>query len=415
MQVEIPYGERTIKVELEEARIAGLVKGNDVKPALNERETILSAIFHPLNSPNLRDFLAGPTPILCIVNDGTRPTPTAIILEAIYNLIKLVNIRFLVATGAHRPPTEDEYRCIFGQLYDEFKSLIYPHNSRSASDMVYITRSRNGTDVYLNKMVAEAQKIFVISSVEPHYFAGFTGGRKSFLPGIASHRSIEQNHHLAMSPLSKPLALDGNPVHDDMVDTLATIRDKAIFSIQTVLDNNQCIYSMSTGDINDSFAEAVSKAREVFVVGIKEKTDIVVTVARHPFDIDLYQSQKALENGKLALKTGGIIILVSECRCGVGDDTFLRLLSTCMDLDEILARIEKGYKLGYHKAAKIVELRQWADIYGVTSLPDNVVKAALITPFSTLQKALDIALSIKGRHARVLFLLDGAVTVPSIT
>ena len=413
MRVEIPYGEDIINVELDGARISGILEGNDVT-ASNEREAVLKAIANPVNSPNLRDFLAGSGPVLCIVNDATRPTPTTVMLEAVYDLIKPVDIRFLVATGAHRPPTEEEYLQIFGRFYGEFKSRIYPHLSRSENDMVYFAKSRNGTDIYLNRMVAEDRKILAISSVEPHYFAGYTGGRKSFLPGVASYRTIEQNHRLAMSPQSKALTLDGNPVHEDMVDTIAAIRDKAIFSIQTVLDKNQRTYTVTAGDINDSFAAAVNKAREVFVVGIKEKTDIVVTVARNPLDIDLYQSQKALENGKLALKTGGILILVSRCRCGVGDDTFLNLLSTCTEYDEILKRIEKGYKLGYHKAARMVELRQWADIYGVTSLPAQVVKSALITPFSTLQEALDRALTIKGKNARVLFLLDGAMTVPSI-
>jgi lactate racemase len=414
MQIEIPYGDAIIRVEIAATHVSGILKGNEVKTA-DGREAILNAIANPLNSPLLPDFLTGSSPLLCIVNDATRPTPTAAVLEAIYNLIKAVDIKFLVATGAHRAPTEDEFQRIFGRFYAEFKSRIYVHDSRSVRDMVYVAMSRHGTEIYLNRKFAESRKILAISSVEPHYFAGYTGGRKSFLPGIASYPTIEQNHRLAMSPHSRALALEGNPVHEDMLDTLAAIKDQEIFSIQLVLDNNQRIYSVTAGDINDSFSAAVAKAREVFVVDIKEKADIVVTVARDPLDIDLYQSQKALEHGKLALKSGGIIILVSRCRCGIGDDTFFKLLSAgTTNHAEILKVIEKGYKLGYHKASKIVELSQWADIYGVTGLPDEDSRKALIKPFSSLQQALDQALAVKGKKARVLFLLDGAMTIPSL-
>jgi len=413
MWVEVPYGEERIKVEIDEARVSDILEGNDVV-ASDETETVLEAINNPINSKNLQGFLAGARDVLLIVNDATRPTPTARVLEIVYQMIRPFDIRFMVATGAHRPPTEEEYRQIFGRFFEEFKACIYTHNARSDEDMVYIAKSRNGTEIYLNKMFVEAQKILIISSVEPHYFAGYTGGRKSILPGVAAYQTIEQNHRLVLSPRAQALALEGNPVHEDMKDALAAIKDKDIFSIMTVLDKNQRIYAATAGDVNDSFVAAVNKANEVFVVRIREKTDIVVTVAKHPMDIDLYQSQKAIENGKLALKTGGVLILVSKCRCGVGDESFLNLLASCPAPGEVSKKIEEGYKLGYHKAAKIAELRQWADIYGVTSLPDQLLRSALITPFPSLQEALDQALYAKGNDAKVLFLLDGTMTVPSL-
>jgi nickel-dependent lactate racemase len=412
MRVEVPFGEEIIKAEIDESHVSGIFGGNDVA-ASDETETVLRAIDNPVNSVNLRDFMAGAGDVVFIVNDATRPTPTARVLETVYEIIKPFDIRFLVATGAHRPPTDEEYRQIFGRFFEEFKPHIYAHNSRSDGDMVYITKSRNGTEVYLNRMVAEARKIVVISSVEPHYFAGYTGGRKSILPGVASYRTIEQNHRLALSDRARALALDGNPVHEDMKDTLTAIKDKKIFSIMTVLDKNQRIYAAAAGDIDAAFMAAVYKAREVYVVRLREKADIVVAVARHPLDIDLYQSQKAIENGKLALKDGGILILVSKCRCGVGDESFLNLLAACTTHGEVFKKIEKGYKLGYHKAAKMAELRQWADIYSITSLPEQLIRSAFMTPFPSLQAALNHGLRIKGSEAKVLFLLDGAVTVPS--
>jgi len=182
----------------------------------------------------------------------------------------------------------------------------------------------------------------------------------------------------------------------------------------TVLDRNHRVYAATAGHIDDSFMAAVDKAKDVFAVKIKEKADIVVSVTKFPMDIDFYQSQKALENGRLALKEGGILILVSKCRCGTGDDTFIKLLCGCATPEEALKKIKEGYILGYHKAAKIAEILLWAEMYGVTDLPDDVLKGVFITPFTSLQEALDDALRRKGRDAKVLFLLDGSIVVPTL-
>jgi len=411
MRIEIPYDKGTIEVEIERSRIASVLESNEV-PVVDEKETLQKAIDNPVNSSKLPEFLSDAQDVLLIVNDATRSTPTSRVLEAIYPAIKTLNFKFIVATGAHRAPTEDEYRQIFGEFYKEFKPRISVHDARVDAEMVYLGQSGNGTEMYVNRLAAEAHKLVIISSVEPHYFAGYTGGRKSILPGVASYRTIEQNHKLAMSSKAEALVLDGNPVHEDMVDALEILRDKEIFTIMTVLDKEHRIYAATAGDINDAFIKATEKAKDVFAVKVEEKVDIVVTVARFPMDIDLYQSQKALENGKLALKDGGILILVSSCRCGVGDDTFIKLLCSCDTPEGVFKAIEDGYVLGYHKAAKMVETKMRADIYGVTYLPEDEVRKALITPFPTVQDALDQALNIKGKDAKVLFLLDGSVTVP---
>ncbi|MCG2825617.1 MAG: general glycosylation pathway protein, partial [Thermoplasmatales archaeon] len=204
------------------------------------------------------------------------------------------------------------------------------------------------------------------------------------------------------------------PVHEDMIDALRTIKDKEIFSIQTVLDRERRIYAATAGHIHDSFLAAISKANDVFCVKIKEKADIVVSVAPYPMDVDLYQSQKALENGKLALKDGGILIMISKCRTGIGDPVFFKLLSSCKTPEEILETINKGYKLGYHKAAKMAEIATWAEMWGVTDLPDETMNSVFIKPFHNIQEAVDKALKIKGSDAKALFLMDGSITVPRI-
>jgi lactate racemase len=197
-----------------------------------------------------------------------------------------------------------------------------------------------------------------------------------------------------------------------MTDCLELIKDKEIFAIMSVLDKDHHIYAVTSGDINESFIAATEKANEVFVVKIKEKTDIVVSVAKFPMDIDFYQSVKAVENAKFALKDKGILILVSSCWAGTGDTEFVKLMSSCSTPDEVFNRIKAGYVLGYHKAAKLAEINLWAEIYGVTGLPDELLKSVLIKPFHSLQEAVDEAIRKKGPHARVLFLMDGSITVP---
>lgn len=399
-------------MHVEERNIGETVFPNDVKIG-DEEQIIEQALADPISSSNFDEFLNDAKDILFLVNDATRPTPTAKVLKIIYPKIKDKNTKFLIATGMHRAPTEEEYLEIFGELYETLKDRISAHDSKKDEDMVHLGTSKNGTEMYVNKMAVEAHKIVIIGSVEPHYFAGYTGGRKSFLPGIAAYRTIEQNHKLALKASAKALSLQGNPVHEDMEDAILTIKEKEVFSIMTVLDRNERIYAATAGDITESLEAAIERAHQVFSVEIKEKADIVVAVAPYPMDIDLYQSQKALDNGKFALNDNGILILVSKCRMGVGSDTFIKLLSSCHSPQETLDKIDKEFKLGYHKAAKMAEIARWAQMWAVTSLEDKLLESIFIRPFHTLQEAIDAAIVEKGEE-RILFLMNASLTVPKV-
>jgi nickel-dependent lactate racemase len=413
VKIRIPYGKEKVDVEIEKSRVAGIIEPNVVSVG-DETETIRKGIEQPINSRSFDEFIADAGDLLFIVNDYTRATPTVKILDIIYPKIKDKNTRFIIATGIHRAPTREEFDFVLGVYSDLLKDRIHVHNARKDEDMVYLGISSTGTEMYVNKLGVEAHKLVTIGSVEPHYFAGYTGGRKSFLPGIASYKTIEQNHKHALSPRAQTLVLEGNPVHEDMVDALKTIEGKEIFSIQTVLDGEKKVYHCTSGHIHDSFLMAIEKAHEVYCVDIEEKTDIVVAVAGYPSDVDLYQSQKALDNGKLALKEGGILILVSECRSGIGEEAYFNLLASSKTPQEALQRIEQGYKLGYHKAAKMAEIATWADIWGVTGLAEQDVEQAFIKPFHEVQEALDKAIEKKGKKAKILFLMDASLTVPNI-
>ena len=176
---------------------------------------------------------------------------------------------------------------------------------------------------------------------------------------------------------------------------------KEIFVINTVLDKNHRIYAATAGDIYKSFdAGRLSKANDVFVAKIPQKADIVVSVVKFPSDIDLYQAQKGIDNAKYALKEGGILILVAKCRTGIGEDSFVKLLSSASSPQDALDRIEKKFVVGYHKAAKMAEVGIWAQTWAVTDLDPKLLESIFIRPFSSLQAALDAALAGKGQGCK---------------
>ncbi|MGE4274778.1 MAG: nickel-dependent lactate racemase [Candidatus Methanomethylophilaceae archaeon] len=412
MIVDIKYGkDGQESVHIPDEKLIGVYHPNEVQSRPAEQE-IEAALDSPQGWESIESFLEGGEDVVFIVNDGTRPTPTAQVLDVLSRRIDLRCARFLVATGTHRAPTREEYEYIFGPLYDHLKDRVYSHDCLQ-DPMVNLGTSKNGTVMEVNRMAVEADRLVIITSVEPHYFAGYTGGRKSFLPGVASYRTIEQNHRLAMRAEAQALALEGNPVHEDMMDALQVVEGKRIFSIQTVLDRHQRIYRAAAGDLHQAFFQAVRWADEVFSVQVPERADVVISVAPYPMDVDLYQSQKALDNGKWALKEGGTIVIVSKCREGVGHAAFLDQLSSCSDPQELMRRLNLEYRLGHHKAAKMAEISTWARIFVVSGLEPSIISKANMRPFPSVDAALRLVWE-EDPQARVLVLTDGSITVPKV-
>jgi nickel-dependent lactate racemase len=428
MKIEVPYYKKNFPLEFPDENLLAIAEPNEFRDgeAGGGIEEILGkALDKPFGAGGLPglpfgDFLAGGKRVLMVINDATRPTPTEAILRGLLPILKKTglageSLSLLVATGAHRAPTEDEYRQILGAFYDELRPRCFHHDARKEQDMINLGDTRNGTPMILNKLLFEADRIIATGSVEPHYFAGFTGGRKAFLPGVAAYRTIEANHKLALSPKARSLALEGNPVHEDMMDALALIK-APVFSVMTVLDKEQGVAAVSAGDLMGSFYAAVEIARKIFCVAVPAPADIVVSVAKFPMDIDLYQSQKAIDNGSAALKDGGTLILVSSCRDGIGDEAYAKLLAESSSPAAAIERISAGYKLGYHKAAKMAEVSGRASVMAVSELSAERLASMFIEKAASPQEALDKALAAakaKGNPCpKILVLPDGCVTVP---
>ncbi len=416
MKVTIGYGkDEKFTLDISDKQLIGVYNPNSV-PKIDYNHAIDEALSSPLGKESFDHFIDTNERIVFIVNDGTRPTPTRKVLARIYPKIKEKDIYFIVATGCHRAPTEEEWHFILGEeIYEDLhvKNRLWSHDSKN-DEMVYLGTSTNGTEMYLNKIVAEAKKVCAIGSVEPHYFAGYTGGRKAFLPGVAAYNTIQQNHLLALHPNAQALSLKGNPVHEDMMDAMGVLKHIDVFAIMTVLDSDHDICAVTTGDLSDSFYAAINKADEVFCVNIPQKADIVISAAPYPMDIDLYQSQKALDNGKLALKDNGILIMVATCRTGIGEEGFFKLMSSAPCARSVLDKIKCGYKLGYHKAAKMAEINLWAQSWAVTKLSDEEMKAVHLKPYHDLNNALSEAIVEKGEEASIIVLPFGSITVPEV-
>lgn len=404
MNIILPYANESLQFEIPDQNLLGVIKPN---PIAQSREINYGDLQNKFEG-----FLKNGKNVLVIVNDYTRPTPTADIIAQIEQSLKDYDFRFIVACGSHRAPNDKDLIQIFGKYAQTYKDKILVHDARDTTSLKFLGKTTRGTPVWLNQAVWQADKIVVINSVEPHYFAGYTGGRKSILPGIAGLDSITANHKLSLQPGAKTLALKGNPVHEDMTE-IAKMIPRDIFSIQTIIDAEHKLYSIRYGDIFESFAEAVNDANQIFCVPISEKADIVIGLIQPPYDINFYQSQKAIENAKLALKDNGIMIILSHCRDGVGDDEFIRIIANAGDAQKTLDAINRHFVLGYQKSAKLVDTMRWAQIWTVMPIDDNIVKSIFMRPFSYIKTALEQAWFEKGRDAKILILPDASLTVPN--
>ncbi len=412
MKVKIPYGKDHRSFEIPDGNSVTFVHPLEVE-VVSPHEILHNALSNPHESPGFEDFISHGGKTLVLVNDAARSTPTTRVLDVIIEKLLDTDCRFLVATGTHRAPTAEELEYIFGHHLARLSGLIEIHDCRDNENLVSVGVTVRGTEFAINKLAFWADRIVIIGSVEPHFFAGFTGGRKSLLPGISAYRTVEQNHSHAMSENSQPARLDGNPVHEDMMEAVEMLSDLPIFSIQTVLDSRVRIYAAAAGDLNDSFFAAVESARKLFCRQAIF-SDIVITAASYPLDMDLYQTQKAIEHARLALKEGGAMIVLSQCREGIGPDSFFRLMQSCNTKEEMSRKISGEYKLGYHKVKRLIELSKMFDIFAVTDLEPEILNTVLMKPCESVQIALEQALDKVGPEAKILIITDGSLTVPVV-
>jgi nickel-dependent lactate racemase len=440
MRIDVPWGTGTTPVELDPGRVAGVL-GASVAKAEDPEGILRAAIAHP--GSDLKEFLAGvASPLVVVVNDATRPTPSAEVLGVLRADLEAWlqgetppeseappegeaglqgpgrKLAFVVATGTHRAALPQELEHIFGpDLAEAHAGRIFSHDAKDKEQLTHIGRTPRGTEVWVNRLLAEARSVLVINSVEPHYFAGYTGGRKSLFPGLAGYETVWANHKLSMEAGSELLVLRGNPVHEDLEDALTIgIQGKEIYSIQLVLDKDHRVGFAAAGALEDTFRQAITVADRQFVLDLERLYEVVVAVAPHPMDCNLYQTNKAIQSGALALKDGGVLIVVSECPFGLGENqTLFDMLAAAESPADAIQRANlEEYKLGVQQATRIAAILERAEIWAVSSLREEDVRAMFMTPFADVQSAVDAALAKQGDGAQVLFLMEASITVPRV-
>ncbi|KQC11863.1 MAG: hypothetical protein APR63_03825 [Desulfuromonas sp. SDB] len=347
--------------------------------------------------------------VLLIVNDAQRSTPTAKILEKLDQLDNQFSNKcsVLIATGSHAQPTDGEIKQILGKFIP--KQLVI-HQAKQSKQLVKFGTTTRQNEIWLNKLINNTDLIITINSIEPHYFAGFTGGRKSFLPGVAGYQSIEKNHQFALDPRAKSLNLNDNPVHQDMTEALKFVQTP-VQTIQMVTFEHNII-DIFCGDIESSFTRGVELARKLYSIPVTHPADLVIVEVNEPFSHTLYQAQKALIHGSYAGAKGGEIIFLASCKMGLGSPAFYHLLSTFNTPQQVLDYTEENYKLGYHKAYHMARIAKKMKIYMISQLSGEVLSNMFMEKINNPTEKINQYIN-SGR--KIIYLPNGEVTVPCIT
>ena len=404
MEIKLPYKNQKLKIEIPDKNVLKVLDKVEIKKHyLNFEEKLLN----PLEKENFFDFV-NTGKLLIVVNDHTRSTPTAKVLERIYRYLEGKDITVMVACGTHRAPADDELQKILGKFYHKFKDKIMYHNTESETELYGFTQ--RGTKVKFDKRLSHFDKLLIITSVEPHYFAGFMGGRKSFLPGLADYETIEHNHRLCFDENAKILNLDNNPVHLDMMDGANLFPLDKVFSIQVLYSGDE-IYEVFCGDLHCAFFAGVEFYKNNLCIKISEVPDVVITCAPFPSDRELYQAVKALDASVPVVKEKGRIIFVACCEKGIGNDEFFNMMKSFENPDEMIEFIKKNFKVGWQRAAKIVQYTKKAKIYLYSELDENTTKILRMEKVKDLQRLIDDILE-KNPSSRFLIMPHGSQIVP---
>ena len=417
MNVRVYYDGQEVEVAVPTSCTLESIEPMILKITKPENEVISESLVNPISSPSFEKFVSEYDSFLLIVNDGARATPTPRILKQLLPYLKDKNIGIIVACGTHKPPSENEIKeLILGEFYATLRKKLVLHDSRASDNFITVGTTSRGTTVRVNPIIDEYDAIIAINSIEPHYFAGFTGGRKSFLPGISAYESVEMNHSMALLDESHILSLKGNPLHEDLEEAVHLIIDaRHVFAVNVVLDGSQKIVGSFAGNIFEQVYEGAELAKKVYAPIIKKPPDILISVVHAPLDQNLYQAQKGFENCLFAVKPGGIMILVASCYSGIGPEDYVSMLqssSTPKELAERFEEIKKHYELGWHKVGSIPTFLKDKQLWMVTKIPNNELERMFIRGFDDVQAAIDEATKQKGQSCQMLVVHDSANVCP---
>lgn len=415
-KVQLKYGETLVTVDIPKSNLYDILYPGEIPGVKDPILAVKQALENPIGSPSLKELINEKKPrnVAVLVSDITRPVPSYILLPPIIE--KLVesgiaynNITVVFGLGFHRKMSEEEKRKLVGEyVYSKVKCI-----NHDIGDCVYIGTTKRGTPVEVYRPVAKADFIIATGNLELHWFAGYSGGYKALLPGVCSKRTIETNHSMMVMQGAITGKINGNPVREDIEEAgkLAGVS----FIVNAVLNSNKEIVKVVAGDPIKAHREGVKYIDKMYKRKIEKRVDIVIaSPGGYPKDINLYQAQKGLDNASYAVRDNGSIILVAECREGLGESTFESWMKKAKSPDEPIKWIREHFMLGGHKAAGICRVLKRVKVYLVSSLDKTTTKSIFLTPAYSVQEALNSALIEHGKNAKVLVIPYAASTLPYV-
>ena len=414
--IPIPYYTSTLALHVEEENLKAVLtaKMHGFHAEKSQEQLVLDALEHPVGSPRLRTLAEGKRKIVIVTSDHTRAVPSKITLPLLLKEIRSGNpdadITILIATGLHRPTTEEEQRRMFGdEIVDHEKIAI--NNAFAPEQFVELCTLPSGAVFQVNRLAAECDLLVTEGFVEPHFFAGFSGGRKSILPGICSERTVNENHsYKAVShPRSNSGMLKDNPIHADMLCAAKAVNVQFIFNV--ALDGKKKIVAAWAGDLEKAHEAGVAFIRQWSQCPVVTGDIVITSNGGYPLDQNLYQSPKAMATAEACAGEDGVIIMCCSCCDGMGGVHFGELIQrgTPDEIDRYLSSIppEKTIPEQWCTQVCVRVLRKHPVILVTTFLNHDEVRKANMIPASTPDEALEIAYRLKGEQASVVVIPDG--------
>lgn len=412
--IRLPYGSNTVDFSVEDVDVTGeatveiLDLDDETAAPADASEILRYALEHPLKTKRLREIVACAfefeTPesdeagaqakkkdIVIVVDDHTRNTPTEEMIDALVEEIEIDTERVivLVACGTHAAPGEHELKRILGKHYGRFRVCI--HDCDDERSLVYLGETSRGTPVFVNSTYMNAAVRVLTGDITLHYYAGFGGGRKSILPGISGRETIKRNHALLTDENARTGIIKGNPVHEDMCEVAAMAPPDFVLNI--VSDSAGRIVAAFAGDMDEVFRRGVSVASEIFIRRVPQYDMLIVSAGGFPKDRNLYQASKAIEHCQSAVVSGGTLILVAECRDGIGDAIFEEWMNS-YDYEDAEKAVKTNFVLGGHKAYYLRKTMRRIRICIVSSLNSETLHKWGIQSYENINDAIKEEISM---------------------
>ena len=389
MKIDIPFGKGKINLNIPDKNILDIVSDENVSNNLDENKIILQALENPIKSKKISEIARDRKSSCIIVSDITRPCPSYkflpfLIKELVKGGMKNKDIRIIFGVGIHRKHTDEEKRKLVGDhVYENIKTI-----DSDASRSKLIGHTSRGTPLEVFEEVLGSDLLIATGNIEYHYFAGYSGGAKAVLPGVCTRNSIQSNHSLMLEDGASAGNFFSNPVRQDMEEAGRLAGIDFIFNV--ILDDKKNIIAAVAGKNNEAYFEGIEKYDSIYKREVKEAADIVVTShGGYPKDMNLYQSQKALENVKEIATENGTIVLVASCCEGYGDDVFQQWMADCKDYVCLSERLKKKFVLGGHKAVAVSRLLTKAGVLLYSNFSKEETEKMGFKKVEDIQKYID--------------------------